>query len=113
MDLRQHIEQIVRFRLREICPTTPDQPSVEVRVQFLNSENARKAHDSLQGWATRNNYLSVQSWLSKPTQHSIIVPLAQYHAQRSHWDSMTKCKGDKALFLQIADNGYSWTVIYI
>ena len=46
-DLRRHIEQIAWFKMWEVCPTSLDRPSVEVRTQFLNSEDARKAHDSL------------------------------------------------------------------
>ncbi|KAF7359248.1 RBR-type E3 ubiquitin transferase [Mycena sanguinolenta] len=77
--------------------------NIAVKARFDSWETAKQVQDSLAG---RQQYLgacSLRMWLPHPLQYIISIPLRQYQAQKSAWDSLADSDGtsNKTAYLRI------------
>ncbi|KAF8626735.1 hypothetical protein AX17_006500 [Amanita inopinata Kibby_2008] len=103
--LRQHLSQTGGFRSYNVSPANAGRGNIEVRARFDSWEEAKSAHDSLKDRRLRIGFPIFRLWLPKPIQYTITIPLQQYRAQKSRWDSIAEREDNKAASVRITNNG--------
>ncbi|KAJ8092739.1 hypothetical protein PM082_007068 [Marasmius tenuissimus] len=105
--LKEHVEKAVGRHAVSFEPSrlNATQGNRSLRMRFNNWEDARTVHDQLKG--KKFSYIGNSKfalWLSDPYQ--IIIPIQQYLAQKTLWDSLeedTKGRKGGILHLRVFD----------
>ncbi|KAJ7243377.1 hypothetical protein B0H12DRAFT_1188595 [Mycena haematopus] len=100
--LRQNMERVSGGELKSFDIVTPNtiDGNITVKARFDSWETAKRVQDSLAG---RQEYLgacSLRIWLPNPLQYIISIPLRQYQAQKTVWDSLTG-SSNKTAYIRI------------
>ncbi|KAK2465893.1 hypothetical protein APHAL10511_001534 [Amanita phalloides] len=113
-DLRRHVERRARIESFEVSPLNPNKVNAEVRIRFHSWDDAKRVLDTLKA-PLNPGYPKFHLWLPKPKpiQFYTKIPLVQYHAQKTRWDSISERDDNKAAFVRIADNNRDFTSIRV
>ena len=91
LDLRRAMEEISGYQTYEVGATHFTNPSMqEVRVRFDSWANAKRAYDRLTQ-PLQPGYPKFDLLLPpRPFEYTIMIPFAQYRAQKTRWRSLSR-----------------------
>ena len=79
----------------------PVDDKVRIRACFRSWEDAKRAHDSLDGKRLDSNSPKFHSSLPSAMQYKTIIPLQQYEVQKGKWDALSESMAGSDAHVQI------------
>ncbi|KAF8621903.1 hypothetical protein AX15_007399 [Amanita polypyramis BW_CC] len=111
--LKCHMEQMGGMEAYDIVPGEQNKNAMQVHVRFGTWEQAKQVYETLEGKRIRSEFPTLRAWLPQPHQYTITIPLRQYRAQKSRWDSIVEKEKDKAAFVRITENNAERAIIRV